>query len=68
MAIAGNALPAALIKSRTDQRRSIVDQFFRGLCGLATLVAIVPLIAVIGWMWIGPSHRTGQPSSEAVLT
>jgi phosphate transport system permease protein len=50
MAIAGNVLPAALIKSRTDQRRSIVDQFFRGLCGVATIVAIVPLIAVIGFV------------------
>jgi phosphate transport system permease protein len=50
MAIAGNAFPAALIKSRTDQRRSIVDQFFRGLCGLATIVAIIPLIAVIGFV------------------
>ena len=50
MAIAGNVLPAALIKSRTDQRRSIVDQFFRGLCGVATIVAIIPLIAVIGFV------------------
>jgi phosphate transport system permease protein len=50
MAIAGNILPAALVKSRTDQRRSIVDQFFRALCGLATIVAIVPLIAVIGFV------------------
>jgi len=50
MAIAGNVLPAALIKSRTDQRRSIVDQFFRGLCGVATIVAIIPLVAVIGFV------------------
>lgn len=50
VAIAGNVLPAALIKSRTDQRRSIVDQFFRGLCGVATIVAIIPLIAVIGFV------------------
>ncbi len=50
MAIAGNVLPAALIKSRTDQRRSIVDQFFRGLCGVATIVALIPLIAVIGFV------------------
>jgi phosphate transport system permease protein len=50
MAIAGNVLPAALVKSRTDQRRSIVDQFFRALCGAATIVAIIPLIAVIGFV------------------
>ena len=50
MAIANNVLPAALIKSRTDQRRSIVDQFFRGLCGVATIVAIIPLVAVIGFV------------------
>ena len=50
MAVSGNALPVALIKSRTDQRRSIVDQLFRGLCGVATIVAIVPLVAVIGFV------------------
>jgi phosphate transport system permease protein len=52
MAIASNALPLALIKSRTDQRRSIVDRFFRALCGVAAIVAIVPLFAVIGFVVI----------------
>jgi phosphate transport system permease protein len=52
MAIASNALPLALIKSRTDQRRSVVDRFFRALCGVAAIVAIVPLFAVIGFVVI----------------
>jgi phosphate transport system permease protein len=44
------ALPAALVKSRTDQRRSLVDRFFRGLCLVAAVVAVVPLFAVIGFV------------------
>jgi len=50
MTVAGAVLPAALVKSRTDQRRSIVDRLFRALCGVATIVAIVPLFAVIGFV------------------
>ena len=44
------ALPAALVRSRTDQRRSRVDRFFRGLCLIAAIVAVVPLFAVIGFV------------------
>ena len=50
MTVAAASLPAALIKSRTDQRRSVIDRFFRVLCGIATIVAIVPLFAVIGFV------------------
>jgi phosphate transport system permease protein len=52
MAVAGAVLPAALVKSRTDQRRSLVDRFFRVLCAIATIVAIVPLFAVIGFVFV----------------
>ena len=45
-----SALPAALLKSRTDQRRSLVDRFFRALCLVAAIVAVVPLFAVIGFV------------------
>jgi phosphate transport system permease protein len=44
------ALPASLVKSRADQRRSAVDRFFRGLCLAAAIVAVVPLFAVIGFV------------------
>jgi phosphate transport system permease protein len=46
------ALPAALVKSRTDQRRSLVDRFFRALCLVAAIIAVVPLFAVIGFVVI----------------
>jgi phosphate transport system permease protein len=50
MAVASNALPLTLVKSRTDRRRSAVDRFFRALCGVAAIIAIVPLFAVIGFV------------------
>ena len=44
------ALPAALVRSRADLRRSRVDRFFSGLCLIAAIVAVVPLFAVIGFV------------------
>jgi phosphate transport system permease protein len=50
MSASVGALPASLVKSRTDQRRSAVDRFFRGLCLVAAIVAVVPLFAIIGFV------------------
>jgi len=50
MAIASGVLPQTLVKSRMDRRRSFVDRFFRGLCLVAAVVAIVPLFAVISFV------------------
>src|SRR4051794_8741046 len=52
MTAASGVLPQALVRSRTDQRRAVVDRFFRGLCAVAAIVAIVPLFAVIGFVVI----------------
>ncbi len=46
------ALPQILVRSRTDRRRSYVDRFFRALCLLAAVVAIIPLFAVIAFVVI----------------
>jgi len=50
MAVASGVLPQTLVKSRMDRRRSFVDRFFRGLCLVAAVVAIVPLFAVISFV------------------
>src|SRR5256885_5714429 len=50
MAVASNVLPLTLVKSRTDRRRSAIDRFFRALCGVAAIIAIVPLFAVIAFV------------------
>ena len=50
MAVASGVLPQTLVKSRMDRRRSYVDRFFRGLCLVAAVVAIVPLFAVISFV------------------
>jgi phosphate transport system permease protein len=52
MTAATGVLPLSLVKSRTDRRRSLVDRFFRGLCLVATIVAIVPLFAIVGFVVI----------------
>jgi phosphate transport system permease protein len=46
------ALPRILVRSQTDRRRSYVDRFFRVLCLVATVVAIIPLLAVIAFVVI----------------
>src|SRR5439155_25112345 len=50
MTAAASTLPRILVRSRTDSRRALVDRFFRGLCLVATIVAIVPLFAVIAFV------------------
>src|SRR5256885_16602218 len=50
MAVASNVLPLTLVKSRTDRRRSAIDRFFRALCGVAAVVAIVPLFAGVAFV------------------
>jgi phosphate transport system permease protein len=46
------ALPRALMRSASDRRRSYVDRFFRGLCLVAAVAGIVPLLAVIAFVVI----------------
>jgi phosphate transport system permease protein len=50
MTAATGTLPRSLVRSRTDARRSLVDRFFRGLCLVAAIIGIVPLLAVIGFV------------------
>lgn len=50
MTVAGTTLPRSLLRSRTDARRALVDRFFRGLCLVAAIVGIIPLVAVIAFV------------------
>ncbi len=50
MTAAVSPLPRALVRSRNEARRSIVDRFFRGLCFVAAIVGIIPLFAIIGYV------------------
>jgi phosphate transport system permease protein len=50
MTTAPIALARSLLRSPADRRRAFVDRFFRGLCLAATLVAVIPLFAVIGFV------------------
>jgi phosphate transport system permease protein len=52
MTAAAPALPRSLVRSRTDQRRAIVDRLFRSLCLLAAIAGIVPLFALIAYVVI----------------
>jgi phosphate transport system permease protein len=52
MTAAAGTLPGILVRSRTDRRRALVDRFFRGLCLVAAIVAIVPLFAVIAFVFV----------------
>lgn len=52
MTDAAVALPRALMRSASDRRRSYVDRFFRGLCLVAAVAGIVPLLAVIAFVVI----------------
>ncbi len=50
MAAAVTPLPRALVRTRNEARRSIVDRFFRGLCVVAAVVGIIPPFAIIGYV------------------
>jgi phosphate transport system permease protein len=47
-----SAIPATLVRSRSDRRRSIVDRTFRVLCLVAAIICVVPLFAVIAYVAI----------------
>jgi len=50
LAAAVTPLPRALVRTRNEARRSIVDRFFRGLCVVAAVVGIIPPFAIIGYV------------------
>ncbi|MEA2537890.1 MAG: phosphate transport system permease protein [Chloroflexota bacterium] len=52
MTAIASAIPATLVRSRSDRRRSIVDRTFRVLCLVAAIICVVPLFAVIAYVAI----------------
>jgi phosphate transport system permease protein len=50
MAVATRAIPQSLTRSRSDQRRAILDRVFRGLCLVAATICVIPLFAVIAYV------------------
>jgi len=50
MAVATGTIPAALVRSRTDRRRAIVDRLFRGLCLVAAVVCVIPLFLIVAYV------------------
>jgi phosphate transport system permease protein len=50
MAVATGTIPAALVRSRTDRRRAIVDRLFRGLCLVAAVLCVIPLFLIVAYV------------------